>query len=68
MDEFVDELKQIIKNLSAEIVSLREENESLWLMLDEVKESDKALNNTIKEYDQEKLIELLLKQKPVGDA
>tara|TARA_R100000458_G_C8098956_1_gene126444 strand:- start:227 stop:433 length:207 start_codon:yes stop_codon:yes gene_type:complete len=68
MDEFVDELKQIIKNLSAEIVSLREENESLWLMLDEIKESDKALNKTINEYDQEKLIELLLKQKPVGDA
>ncbi len=68
MDEFVDELKQIIINLSAEIVSLREENESLWLMLDEIKESDKALNKTINEYDQEKLIELLLKQKPVGDA
>tara|TARA_R100001129_G_C5310687_1_gene245089 strand:- start:1696 stop:1902 length:207 start_codon:yes stop_codon:yes gene_type:complete len=68
MDEFVDELKQIIKNLSAEIVSLREENESLWLMLDEIKESDKVLNKTINEYDQEKLIELLLKQKPVGDA
>ena len=40
--KIVEQLKQIIRDLSEEVRNLRSENESLWLVLDEIKESDKA--------------------------
>ena len=68
MDDMVEQLKQIISKLSDEIRVLRDENESLWDMLDEIKKSDESLKKQLDEYDQDMLIELLSKQEPVGEA
>ena len=37
MQDIVEQLKEIIRKMSKEIVELRDENESLWMMLDEIK-------------------------------
>ena len=54
--------------MSKEIVELRDENESLWMMLDEIKESDKALKKQLDLSEEEALIEFLAQQEPVGEA
>ena len=66
--QLVQQLKQIIRDLSEEIRSLRSENESLWQMLDELKESDKALKSQISMTSEEVLLEYLLKQRTTGEA
>ena len=68
-DHLVEELKKIIRTLSIEIRDLRDENESLWLMLDEIKESDMALKKQLDISEEAALIEYLSKQSPiVGEA
>ncbi len=68
-DHLVEELKKIIRTLSMEIRDLRDENESLWLMLDEIKESDMALKKQLDTSEEAALIEYLSKQSPiVGEA
>jgi hypothetical protein len=68
-DPLVEDLKSIIRVLSKEIRDLRDENESLWLMLEEIKESDMALKKQLDASQNEALIEYLSKQSPiVGEA
>ena len=68
-DHLVEELKKIIRTLSIEIRDLRDENESLWMMLDEIKESDLALKKQLDASEEAALIEYLSKQSPiVGEA
>tara|TARA_R110000824_G_C15085934_1_gene664887 strand:+ start:228 stop:440 length:213 start_codon:yes stop_codon:yes gene_type:complete len=63
------ELKKIIRTLSIEIRDLRDENESLWLMLEEIKKSDKALKKQLDVSEQKTLMEILIQQAPiVGEA
>ena len=68
-DLLVEDLKNIIRTLSKEIRNLRDENESLWLMLEEIKESDKALKKQLDASEQETLMEILAQSAPiVGEA
>ena len=68
-DLLVTELKKIIRTLSIEIRDLRDENESLWLMLEEIKKSDKALKKQLDVSEQKTLMEILIQQAPiVGEA
>ena len=67
-DPLVEDLKSIIRTLSKEIRELRDENESLWLMLEEIKDSDKALKKQLDASEQEALIEFIAQQHPVGEA
>ena len=48
---------------------LKDENDSLWLMLDEIKKSDIALKKQLDAHEQKALIELIAQQAPiVGEA
>ena len=67
-DPLVEDLKSIIRTLSKEIRDLRDENESLWLMLEEIKDSDKALKKQLDIAEEAALIEFLSQQSPVGEA
>jgi hypothetical protein len=68
-DPLVEDLKSIIRALSKEVRNLRDENESLWMMLDEIKESDLALKKQLDASEEAALIEYLSKQSPiVGEA
>ena len=67
-DPLVEDLKSIIRTLSKEIRDLRDENESLWLMLEEIKDSDKALKKQLDIAEEAALIEFLSQQEPVGEA
>ena len=60
-----EELIVIIKHLLKEIEVYKDENESLWFMLDELEEADKAAKKVM---DEQSLIELLSQMEPVGDA
>ena len=60
-----DEVIVIIQHLIKENDILKEENESLWFMLEEIQESDKAAKKVM---DEQSLIELLSQMEPVGDA
>ena len=60
-----DELIVIIQHLIKENDTLKEENESLWFMLEEIQESDKAAKKVM---DEQKIIEMLSQMEPVGDA
>ena len=59
------ELLVIIKHLLKEIEIYKDENESLWFMLEEIQESDKAAKKVM---DEQKIIEMLSQMEPVGDA
>jgi len=59
------ELIVIIEHLLKEIEIYKDENESLWFMLDEIRESDKAAKVVMEE---QQVIEMLSKMEPVGDA
>jgi len=48
-----------------EIDILKDENESLWEMLEEIKEADKQAKKVM---DEQKIIEMLSQMEPVGDA
>ena len=60
-----DELIVIIQHLTKENDILKEENESLWFMLEEIQESDKAAKKVM---DEQKIIEMLSQMEPVGEA
>ena len=60
-----DELIVIIQHLIKENDTLKEENESLWFMLEEIQESDKAAKKVM---DEQKIIEMLSQMEPVGEA
>ena len=60
-----DELIVIIQHLIKENDILKEENESLWFMLEEIQESDKAAKLAM---DEQQIIEMLSKMEPVGEA
>tara|TARA_R100000808_G_scaffold8853_1_gene24750 strand:+ start:4151 stop:4375 length:225 start_codon:yes stop_codon:yes gene_type:complete len=69
MDNSIEELKQTIKKLEEEVDRLREENKSLWFILEEQDNSSKAIGEAIQETIKDTLEEQLLKSfKPVGDA
>ena len=59
------ELIVIIEHLLKEIEIYKDENESLWFMLDEMTESDKAAKVAM---DERQIIEMLSNMEPVGDA
>ncbi len=59
------ELIVIIEHLLKEIEVYKDENESLWFMLDEMTESDKAAKLAM---DEQQVNEMLSKMEPVGDA
>jgi len=59
------ELIVIIEHLIKEIEIYKDENESLWFMLDEMTESDKAAKLAM---DEQQIIEMLSNMEPVGDA
>jgi len=59
------ELIVIIEHLLKEIEIYKDENESLWFMLDEMTESDKAAKLAM---DEQQIIEMLSNMEPVGEA
>ena len=68
-DPLVEDLKSIIRTLSIEIRDLRDENESLWMMLNEIKESDMALKKQLDATEEAALIEYMAQQSPIiGEA
>ena len=68
MEEIKQQLKEIIKELSQELVQVREENEALWFMLEEIKESDKAVKKSLDNQREILLMKLLAGHGPVGEA
>ena len=69
MDNSIEELKQAIKKLEEEVDRLREENKSLWFILEEQDNSSKAIGEALQETIKDTLEEELFKSfKPVGDA
>tara|TARA_R110000824_G_scaffold309977_1_gene497312 strand:- start:1478 stop:1684 length:207 start_codon:yes stop_codon:yes gene_type:complete len=68
MEDVVEQLKEIIKTMSIEIRDLRDENESLWLMLDEIKASDEALKKQLDKSEQQAMIDFLASQTPIAEA
>ena len=60
-----DELIVIIQHLIKENDTLKEENESLWFMMEEIHDSDKAAKKVM---DEQKIIEMLSQMEPVGEA
>ena len=60
-----EELIVIIDHLLKEIEILKDENLSLWDMLEEMNESDKAAKLAM---DEQQIIEMLSQMEPVGDA
>ena len=63
-----EELMIIVDHLLKEIEILQDENKSLWFMLDEIHESDKAAKKLTDEQREKVLLEFLAKVEPVGDA
>jgi len=63
-----EELMTIVDHLLKEIEILQDENKSLWFMLDEIHESDKAAKKLTDEQREKVLLEFLSKVEPVGDA
>jgi|TARA_R110000851_G_scaffold20613_1_gene62225 hypothetical protein len=63
-----EELIVIAKHLLKEIEILQDENESLWDMLSEIRESDKAAKKLTDEQREKVMLEFLTKMDAVGDA
>ena len=63
-----EELMIIVDHILKEIEILNDENKSLWFMLDEIHESDKAAKKLTDEQREKVLLEFLSKVEPVGDA
>tara|TARA_R100000008_G_scaffold68292_1_gene45483 strand:+ start:216 stop:443 length:228 start_codon:yes stop_codon:yes gene_type:complete len=61
----LSQLREKVKALEAELAKLEDENRSLWLMLDEIKEEEKAIAARIQE---ELSSEILRSIEPVGNA
>ena len=60
-----EELVVIIDHLLKEIEVLKDENLSLWDMIEEMNESDRQAKKVM---DEQQMIDMLSKMKPVGDA
>ena len=60
-----EELLVVIDHLLKEIEILKDENLSLWDMLEEMNESDRQAKKVM---DEQEMIDMLSKMKPVGDA
>ena len=60
-----EELLVIVDHLLKEIETLKDENESLWEMLDEMNEADRQAKKLM---DEQEIVRLLAKMTPVGDA
>ena len=63
-----EELIVIAKHLLKEIEILQDENESLWDMLTEIHESDKAAKDLTDAHREKVMLEILAEIEPVGDA
>jgi hypothetical protein len=63
-----EELIVMMEHLLKEIEILNDENQSLWEMLDEIRESDKAAKKLTDEQREKVMLEILAKIEPVGDA
>ena len=63
-----EELIAMMKHLLRDIEILNDENQSLWEMLDEIHESDKAAKKLTDEQREKVMLEMLAKIEPVGDA
>ena len=68
MNKTKQELLDIIQQLTKDLIDAKDEIESLWFMLDELKASDEALKKNMDDYESELMLDLLSKRKPVGDA
>ena len=68
MDNNQNELIEMIDFLTKQIDELRDENASLWFMLDEIHESDKAAKALTDEQREKAMLEFLSQMQPVGDA
>ena len=68
MNNNQDELVEMIDFLTKQIDELRDENASLWFMLDEIHESDKAAKLLTDGQKEEAMFEFLSQMQPVGDA
>ena len=68
MDNNQNELIEMIDFLTKQIDELRDENASLWFMLDEIHESDKAAKSLTDEQREKAMLEFLSQMQPVGDA
>ena len=68
MNSDQDELVEMIDFLTKQIDELQDENASLWFMLDEIHESDKAAKALTDEQREKAMLEFLSKMQPVGDA
>ena len=68
MNSNQDELVEMIDFLTKQIDELRDENASLWFMLDEIHESDKAAKALTDEQREKALLEALSRMDPVGEA
>ena len=60
IEELVTELKAVVEGQLKVIKSLKDENESLWFMLEEIQESDKAAKKVM---DEQKILEMLSEKK-----
>ena len=60
-----EELLVVVDHLLKEIEILKDENESLWEMLDEMNEADRQAKKLM---DEQEIVRLLAKMTPVGDA
>ena len=61
----IDYLKKRVSVLEKELSKLEDENRSLWFMLDEIKEEEKAVARALQE---ELTDELLRNMDPIGRA
>jgi regulator of replication initiation timing len=69
MEDQIEFLIQENDNLKKRIEELVEENESLWFMLEEYKNAENSVGQTMQNLLQEVLEEQFIKSlKPVGDA
>ena len=68
MNSNQDEMVEMIDFLTKQIDELRDENASLWFMLDEIHESDKAAKSLTDEQREKAMLEFLSQMQPVGDA
>jgi len=57
-----------IRFLEEEIKQLKDENESLWDMLDEIQKSNSAVMDLLEEPTIEMALEILASGDPVGEA
>tara|TARA_R110000824_G_scaffold208956_1_gene394768 strand:+ start:247 stop:492 length:246 start_codon:yes stop_codon:yes gene_type:complete len=68
LEEILNEKNELIKLLLSEIEELKDENGSVWDMLEEIKAADIATEKAVKQFQQDILIAALADTGPVGEA